>query len=145
MQMNRSEQKTTINYRVPYADTDQMGHVYYANYLIYFERLRNELLRGLGTTYKEWEGKGFFLPVIETYCRYHAPAYYDDLLVISGWIESGHRTKIRIDYEIHRDDKLLAVGYTIHACLKKSGHPTRLPEELQSQRIKSNSKREDTR
>jgi acyl-CoA thioester hydrolase len=128
--MNEHLQTTTITYRVPYADTDQMGFVYYANYLVYFERLRNELLREGGTAYKEWEARGILLPVIEAYCRYRAPAHYDDLLKISGRISMGKGTRIRIDYEARRDDILLAEGYTVHACLKRSGRPTRVPEEL---------------
>ena len=106
---------TTVAYRVPYADTD---------------RLRNELLRERGTAYKEWEARGILLPVIEAYCRYRAPAHYDDLLNISGRISMGKGTRIRIDYEVHRDDTILADGYTVHACLKRSGRPTRIPEEL---------------
>ncbi len=125
--------KITITYRVPYADTDQMGFVYYANYLVYFERLRNELLRRSGTPYKEWEARGILLPVIEAYCRYRAPAHYDDLLKISGRISMGKGTRIRIDYQVKRDDSVLADGYTVHACLKRSGRPTRVPEELRMQ------------
>jgi len=128
--MNEHPQTTTITYRVPYADTDQMGFVYYANYLVYFERLRNELLRRSGTPYKEWEARGLLLPVIEAYCRYRAPAHYDDILTISGFISLGKGTRIRIDYEARRDDTLLAEGYTVHACLQRSGRPTRVPEEL---------------
>ncbi len=121
---------TTISYRVPYADTDQMGIVYYANYLVYFERLRNELLRETGTPYKIWEEKGLLLPVIEAFCRYRAPAQYDDLLTVSGRITSGKGTRIRIDYEVCKGELVLTEGYTIHACLNRSGRPTRIPEEL---------------
>ena len=128
--MNEHIQTTTITYRVPYADTDQMGFVYYANYLVYFERLRNELLREGGTAYKEWEARGILLPVIEAYCRYRAPAHYDDILTISGHLSLAKGTRIRIDYEVDRDKVILAEGYTVHACLKSSGRPTRVPEEL---------------
>ena len=131
--MDTRNQITTITYRVPYADTDQMGFVYYANYLVYFERLRNELLREGGTAYKEWEARGILLPVIEAYCQYRAPAHYDDLLVISGWMSMAKGTRIRIDYQVQRDDSVLTDGYTVHACLKRSGRPTRLPEELRMQ------------
>jgi len=130
--MTTNSKTATITYRVPYADTDQMGFVYYANYLVYFERLRNELLRRSGTPYKEWEDRGLLLPVIEAYCRYRAPAHYDDLLTISGFISLGKGTRVRIDYETRRDDTLLAEGYTVHACLKRSGRPTRVPEGLHS-------------
>ena len=73
--------KVTIEYRVPYADTDQMGVVYYGNYLTLFERARNELMRGSGFTYARMETEGgAMLPVVEAHVDYHAPARYDDLL-----------------------------------------------------------------
>jgi len=137
--MDPSEKITTITYRVPYADTDQMGFVYYANYLVYFERLRSELLRRSGTSYKEWEEEGLLLPVIEAYSRYRAPAHYDDILKISGWLSMAKGTRLRIDYEVWRDDTLLSDGYTVHACLKKSGRPTRVPEKLLSWENNKNS------
>ena len=80
--MTVSPAKTTIPYRVPYADTDQMGIVYYANYFVYFERLRNELLRATGVPYRVWEERGLRLPVVEAHAAYIAPARYDDLLEI---------------------------------------------------------------
>lgn len=119
-----------ITYRVPYADTDQMGVVYYANYLVYFERLRNELLRQTGSSYRKWEEEGIILPVVEACCRYRAPARYDDILTVSGRASRFKETRIRIDYQVRRGEKLLAEGHTIHACLKKSGRPTRVPEGL---------------
>ncbi len=119
-----------IDYRVPYADTDQMGVVYYANHLVYFERLRNELLRRGGLTYKEWEARGLTLPVVEAYCRYRSPARYDDLLTVAGWVASASGARIRIEYRLTRDDILLAEGYTVHACLSSASRPLRLPEEL---------------
>lgn len=122
----------SISYRVPYADTDQMGVVYYANYLVYFERLRNELLRRTSLTYKEWETRGLKLPVVRAYCRYLAPARYDDLIAIAGWVASAGGVKLRIDYRVARDDNLLAEGYTVHACLSAAGRPVRLPDEFKS-------------
>lgn len=123
--------KTEIKYRVPYADTDQMGVVYYANYLVYFERVRNELLREGGLPYTEIEKRGIILPVIEVVCEYKSPAYYDDLLIISGWIEEICGPRIKICCEVRKDEKLLVKGYTIHACVNvKTRHPVRPPEVL---------------
>ncbi|MAS93680.1 MAG: thioesterase [Verrucomicrobiales bacterium] len=117
------------SYRVPYADTDQMGMVYYANFLIYFERSRNEALRELGLTYREMEEEGIILPVIEAHCNYRQPARYDDLLEIHGWFEQMGRTRVRACCEVRRGDTLLAEGYTVHACLSsETMRPTRLPE-----------------
>ncbi len=123
--------KSHMEYRVPYADTDQMGIVYYANYLVYFERLRNELLREGGLPYSEVEACGIFLPVIEAKCRYKAPARYDDLLVFSGWVEEIRGPKITIRCEVRKDGELLVSGYTVHACVDiETRRPVRPPEKI---------------
>lgn len=108
-------QRVTLPYRVPYADTDQMHVVYYANYLTYFERGRNELLRACGMTYREMEAAGFALPVLEAHVTYHAPAAYDDLLEISVWCSEFKGVRLKICCEVRRDGKLLADGHTVHA------------------------------
>ncbi len=107
--------RITINYRVPYADTDQMRVVYYANYLTYFERARNELMRACGYTYRELETGGFALPVLEAHVNYHKPATYDDLLEITAWCSAFKGVRLTICCEVRRDGTLLAEGYTIHA------------------------------
>ena len=84
---------TVLKYRVPYADTDQMGVVYYANYFEYFERFRNEILRDAGYTYLELEKEGIAMPVIEAVCHYKASAKYDDLLEITRKAASGKRVR----------------------------------------------------
>ena len=125
------KQKSIMEYRVPYADTDQMGVVYYANYLVYFERLRTELLRESEASYKDIENNGIMLPVIEAVCKYKSPATYDDLLLISGWVEEIKGPRVKICCEVRRDDTLLAEGYTIHACVKiDTRKPVRPPESL---------------
>jgi acyl-CoA thioester hydrolase len=102
-------------YRVPYADTDQMRVVYYANYLTLFERARNELMRACGITYREMEAGGFALPVLEAHVRYHAPATYDDLLELTAWCAEFKGVRLKICCEIRRDGTLLAEGCTVHA------------------------------
>ncbi len=124
------EDLLTVTYRVPYADTDQMGVVYYANYLVYFERFRNELLRRTGISYRQWEERGIVLPVVEVFCRYRSSARYDDILTVSGGVRPLGRTRIRIDYLVRRGDIPLAEGHTIHACLNRSGRPIRIPDGL---------------
>ena len=96
---------TSIEYRVPYADTDQMKVVYYANYLVYFERLRNELLRDTGYTYYKMEEDGLALPVIEAVCNYKSSARYDDLLTISGWVSEIKGVRVTIQCEVRRGDE----------------------------------------
>lgn len=108
--------KTTLLYRVPYADTDQMGVVYYGNYLTYFERARNELMRERGCTYKECERGGWMLPVVHAEVDYKAPAKYDDLLEITAWVRSLRGVRLEIACEVRRsgEEKLLASGFTRH-------------------------------
>ncbi len=123
-----------IDYRVPYADSDQMGVVYYANFLVYFERVRNEILRGAGYTYREMEADGLQLPVLEAHCEYKSPARYDDLLSIRGSASALGRTRIKVNCEVWREGTLLATGHTIHACISvDKKRPVRLPKPLQEQ------------
>ena len=121
-----TEHKTRI--RVSYRDTDQMGFVYYANYLVYFEIARTDLLRQLGGSYREWEEeKGVFLPVRQALCEYHAPARYDDLLEITTRVARWTRAALDFEYECRRveDGALLAEGTTFHAFTNKEGRVVR--------------------
>ena len=108
--------KIVTEYRVPYADTDQMGVVYYGNYMALFERARNELMRACGYTYKECEAEGFMLPVVHAEADYRSPAKYDDLLEISAWVRLQKGVRIEIACEVRRkgEDQLLVSGYTRH-------------------------------
>ncbi len=122
----------SIQYRVPYADTDQMGVVYYANYYVYFERCRNELLRGTQMDYRELEDKGgIAMPVIESRCFYRASAKYDDLITVTGRVTEAKGVRVKIECEVLRGDEVLTTGYTVHACIDmKSGRPVRVPEYM---------------
>ena len=108
--------RITTEYRVPYADTDQMGVVYYGNYMALFERARNELMRACGYTYKECEAEGFMLPVIHAEADYKLPAKYDDLLEISAWVQLQKGVRIEIACEVRRkgEDAVLVKGFTRH-------------------------------
>ena len=121
----------SVDYRVPYADTDQMGFVYYGNYLEYFERSRNELMRLLPITYREMEERGLGLPVLQAHVDYRSAAHYDDLLTIRATLAEVGRLRLRIDCEVRRGDEILATGYTVHACMDlKTRRPARLPPEF---------------
>ncbi len=129
--MNRS------TYRVIYGDTDQMGVVYYANYLALFERGRCEYMRERAFKYQDFEDAGYILPVVEAQCRYKAPAKFDDLLTIETRIDKTTRVTATFSYRILRvvDDgveTILAEGSTIHACLTKEGRPVRWPPEVKA-------------
>lgn len=120
--------KVVLSYRVPYADTDQMGVVYYANYFEFFERFRNELLRAAGYTYLELEKERIAMPVIEAVCQYKASARYDDVIDITGCFAEACGVKVKIACRIYRAGKLLVEGHTVHACVDmKTGRPVRPP------------------
>jgi len=118
--------------RVIYGDTDQMGVVYYANYLRYFEHARNELFRAHGSTYRAFEEEGLMLPVVEALVSYRAPARYDDMLLIGAAISAASRVRLTFVYEVRREgeDAVLCSGHTVHACLTTSGKPARLPKHV---------------
>ncbi len=119
-----------MTYRVPYADTDQMDVVYYANYLVYFERSRTEMLRDAGSPYNELEQRGYFLPVAEAVCKYRASATYDDLLTFRSYFKEARGVRLTIATEVWRDDKLLVEGYVVLACVGADKKLIRVPSFL---------------
>jgi acyl-CoA thioester hydrolase len=118
--------------RVRYAETDQMQVVYHANYLIWFEVGRTDLLRQLGWSYRELELAGVHLPVIEAHCRYHRPARYDDEIEIRTTGHLVSPVRLVFDYEAVRvgDEVVTARGRTLHAAVTPDGRPTRLPDRV---------------
>ena len=118
--------------RVRYAETDKMGVVYYANYLVWFEVGRADLLRSLGWTYREMELAGISLPVIEAHCEYHRPARYDDEIEVRT--EGRTLSPIRMEFQYHvvrkQDDVVSATGRTVHAAVDADGKPCRLPQRV---------------
>jgi acyl-CoA thioester hydrolase len=118
--------------RVIYGDTDQMGIVYYANYLRFFEAGRNEFIRAKGLRYRDFEAAyQLRLPVTEANVRYLQPARYDDLLRIETSLEETRRASAAFGYRLLREDgQLLVTGRTVHACVDLTGKICRLPGEL---------------
>jgi acyl-CoA thioester hydrolase len=118
--------------RVRYAETDRMGVAYYANYLVWFEVGRTDLIRTLGGSYRQLEEEGTILPVIEAQCEYRQPARYDDEIEIrtTGVVLSPIR--IKFSYEVVRraDAVVIAAGHTVHAALDPTGKPRRLPDVI---------------
>jgi acyl-CoA thioester hydrolase len=116
-----------ITLRVRYAETDKMGVVYYANYLIWFEVGRCELLRAAGSSYRELEATGIGLPVVEAHCEYKSPARYDDELQVKTWGALLSPARVEFRYEVSRpaDGVVNAVGRTVHAAVDASGRPCR--------------------
>jgi acyl-CoA thioester hydrolase len=109
--------------RVRYKDTDQMGMVYHANYLVWFEVGRTELMRKMGMPYLEFEKNGLFLPVIKASCEFKIPARYDDQVTVITRIESLREVRMTFQYEVRREKELLVRGSTEHAFVNSSGRP----------------------
>jgi len=118
--------------RVRYAETDQMGVVYHANYFVWFEVGRVELMRALGVEYKTMErDDDCHIVVADVHCRYHHPARYDEELRIRTRIAESRNRLVKFSYELFRDadDTLLATGHTTHIICGSNGRPKTLPEK----------------
>lgn len=116
--------------RVRYAETDKMGVVYHANYLVWFEIGRTEFCRARGFSYRDMEeNENAFLVVAESYCRYKAPAYYDDELIVRTHITELRRRSLRFGYEVVRvaDGVVIAEGETGHVVTDGNGRVRTLP------------------
>ncbi len=118
--------------RVIFGDTDQMGVVYYGNYLRYFEGARAEYWRAQGKSYKDVEALGCALPVVEAHCRYRSPAHYEDLLAIELEVTELRGASLTFSYAVRRGDVLLAEGWTRHAVIGTNGRPRALPDALRA-------------
>jgi acyl-CoA thioester hydrolase len=123
---------TTSTVRVRYAETDKMGIVYYANYLIWFEIGRTDWLRETGSTYRSMEEQGIQLPVIEAHCEYRRPARYDEEIEVRTIGRLLSPVRMEFEYEVIRthDQTVAASGRTVHAALDASGRPCRLPPRV---------------
>ena len=118
--------------RVIFGDTDQMGVVYYANYLRFFESARAAYWRDLGRSYKDLEAWGVAMPVIEAHCDYKRPAHYEDLLVVDIEVSQLRGASVRFSYRVLRGETLIAQGYTRHAVIGTDGRPCALPDEMRA-------------
>jgi acyl-CoA thioester hydrolase len=124
--------KSETKVRVRYADTDQMGYCYYANYAIFFEVGRVEALRSLGISYRQMEDDGFLLPVLDLNVQYLKPARYDDELTIETIIPEMPGARIRFEYSCrNQQGELLTKGTTTLVFLRKPDYrPVKAPEKL---------------
>lgn len=119
--------------RVRYAETDRMGLLHHANYLVYFEQARTDLLRSLGATYREMEDQGFFLVITKVEVKYKAPAHYDDVLTIRTSVV--RTTPVRLEHQyivFLPDGKICAEGNTTLACVDREGKLQAMPGWLSS-------------
>jgi acyl-CoA thioester hydrolase len=124
-----------ITIRVRYAETDRMGLLHHANYLVYFEQGRTELLRARGLAYRDLEDQGYLLVLTRAQVHYRSPARYDDLLTLRTTVVRTTMVKIEHRYELFREGQLLADGQTTLASVDREGRVQRLPECLMLQEV----------
>ena len=121
----------TIEVRVRYQETDQMGVVYYANYLVWFEMARTELFRARGMEYSRLEKEDkIYLPVVESHCRYRVPLGYDDQVSITAKLTDIGASRLTFEYEVKGRGRLAATGMTKHAFIDESGKPVHVPGKV---------------
>ena len=130
-----------IEIRVRYSETDRMGLLHHANYIIYFEIGRTELLRSRGLSYRDIEDAGHYLVIVEIGCKFKRPAYYDDLLTLRTTVERVTHVKIVHKYQVLRDGLLVAEGHSTLACVDSEGKPQALPEVLRADGEKTSPQR----
>jgi acyl-CoA thioester hydrolase len=118
--------------RVRYAETDAMGIVYHANYIVWFEVGRGEYIHQQGGDYAEFEAQGYYLPVTELDARFLAPARYGDLVTVRTWVEEARSRGVTFAYEVIMKEtrQTLATGHTRHICIDREGQIRRLPQKL---------------
>jgi len=122
---------TSSTLRVRYAETDQMGIVYYANFLVWFEMGRTDYCRQHGFAYREMEARdGLYIMVAECRCRYKAPAHYDDEILVRTCLRETRKRVLVFGYEVYRQpgEEMLAEGETVHVITDREGHPRTLPD-----------------
>lgn len=123
---------STVHVRVNYSETDQMGVVYHARYLVWLDVARTEYLREAGLTYRELEERGYRLAVDDVSVRYRRSARYDDLVRVRCWVREVASRRVSFGYAIEHaeDDSLLATAFTSLLVLDRQMAPTRLPDEV---------------
>lgn len=119
-------------FRARYEESDQMGFIHHSNYIVWMELARIDLLRDCGIDYRELEEQGILLPVIDVYCKYVLPTYFDDKIRVHAAFTQVSFAKMRVDYLIYRDNKdLLSYGHSGHGFITKAEKkPIKIPEFL---------------
>jgi acyl-CoA thioester hydrolase len=124
-----------VRLRVRYAETDQMGIVYHANYLVWMEIGRVEYCRAAGIVYRDMErDEGILLTVVEASCRYVSPALYDEEVTVRTWVTEAHPRMVRFRYEMVEAcvNRRLATGETKHIFCNRDQKPIKLPEKYRA-------------
>ena len=125
--------KHTTTLTVRYAETDRMGVVYYANYLVWFEVARTEFLKSRGVSYRDLEEKkNLHIMVVESQCKHRYPATYDDIITIETWIAKMKNVSMSFEYNVFSNGKLIAEGKTGHVVTNREGKPVKIPQSLKA-------------
>lgn len=118
------------SFHVRYAETDAMGIVHHASYIVYFEEGRSEYIRQRGSSYAQFERDGFYLAVSEVQARFHIAARYDDRLTIRTWVSRVRSRSLTFQYEIlSQTGERHVTGYSSHICITREGKVTRIPSD----------------
>ncbi len=128
--IDKAKSTTTSTLRVRFCETDLMGIVHHATYLIYFEAGRVEWLRRRGITYADWTDRGVQVPVATAELQYRAPSRFDDVLAIETTLTKVRAVSLDFTYRILRDATLIAEGFTRLACIDMSNKLLRIPDEI---------------
>lgn len=120
-----------LEIRVRYHETDAQGRVHHASYLNYFEAGRIELLRASGISYRQLEEEGTLLVVAKISCKYHRPAFYDDILTLTTTTVRARAARVEHVYQLRRDAQLLVEGESVIACIDRQGTVRRIPDWMQ--------------
>lgn len=130
--MNGQSALSEIHHRVNYSEVDQMGVVYHARYVVWFDQARTEHIRRTGVSYRELEARGILLVVGELQVRYRRPARYDDVVRIRCWVRECASRRVTFGYAVEResDEELLVTGTTAMMALNAAFAPARLPEDV---------------
>ena len=132
MLANESRTVVVTEFPVRYAETDAMGVVHHANYLVYFEEGRSQFMREIGSDYAEVEASGYMLPVTEVGLRYLGSLRYGERVRVSTWIEENRSRRLSFAYKVQdiSSGNILVTGFTRHVWTDASGNVTRMPERL---------------
>jgi len=123
---------STVEMRVRFCETDLMGIVHHASYLIYFEAGRVEWLRKRGVTYADWAARGIHLPVVEAHTTYQAPARFDDVLAIETSLTELRAVSLKFGYRIRRGETKIAEGYTRLGCIDANHKLFKIPDAMRN-------------
>ncbi len=115
-----------------FEETDMMGVMYYSKFLVWFEVGRIGLLREVGLPYKDWQSRGFHIPVVQAHADYRAPAHFDEEVLVKTKVANVGSSSIRFENEIYKlpEMLLLCTGHTVHALVGESGKAARIPDDL---------------